>query len=92
MKDALDEIDLTAFVPMLDEMGLSDEEALECLQTIAQMMVSIIRLRFGLDPVSLVLNERVVDNLQKLSEHAEAKGGSMVQLTFGDKLMEEFNE
>jgi hypothetical protein len=65
----------------LSNIDLTDDEAKQFLEILSVIMLSIIRVGLGLDPVSQILDERVLDKLQ---ETGETDPTAMVEYTHAE--------
>ncbi|HBH91465.1 hypothetical protein [Ponticaulis sp.] len=52
----------------LSNIDLTEDEAEQFLEILSVIMLSIVRVGLGLDPVSQILDERVLDKLQEIDE------------------------
>ncbi|WP_022694705.1 hypothetical protein [Ponticaulis koreensis] len=52
----------------LSNIDLTEDEAKQFLEILSVIMLSIVRVGLGLDPVSQILDERVLDKLQEIDE------------------------
>ena len=52
----------------LSKIDLTEDEAEQFLEILSVIMLSIVRVGLGLDPVSQMLDERVLDKLQETGE------------------------